>query len=386
LGHPATIQNLRCPVCDGEARPLCVPHVKQSILSDGRVILHELRKSSCVECGAAFHASGLSPKTVHAIYDSGYSLAQVAQKSDIERARAYARWIQTVCPIPRSVLEIGCGSGALLRELSKTWPETVSFGVDPALSCADRSDPRVRLERGFAEDIPTDLSNFDLIIAVNVIEHALNPNNFLTSLRSRLASNGTIIIVCPAAYPPNSEMLFFDHLYSFTSYALSLAVVGTTLAARNHLRAPATIGDFQMVTFEIDTANQPMDPNHFRHSFAELWSKRQDYLNSWHHLDRNLLDRARSAARLIAFGGGQTAALLRAYAPETWARVELMLLDDVEEAWQLAIPAASYRDNVTNLKDAMILVATSPLVQGVIAERLRSDGLRPIRWDDLITN
>jgi SAM-dependent methyltransferase len=381
-----SIQNLRCQVCNGEALALCIPHPKQSILSDGRIIARELRKLSCVECGAAFHASAISSRTIHAIYDSGYSLAHVAQKSDLERAGTYAQWIRNVCSAPRSILEVGCGSGALLRELSKIWPETMSFGVDPALSSPERSDPRVRLERGFITNVPNDIGNFDLIVAINVIEHALDPGGFLTSLRSRLAPNGTILIVCPAAYPPNSEMLFFDHLYTLTLDTLGLAVAGTPLVARKHLLAPAWIGDFQMVIFEIDTANRALDSKNFRRSFRELWSRRQAYLDSWHTLDRYLLDRARSATRVVAFGGGQTAALLRAYAPETWACVELIVLDDVNEAWALSVPTGSYRDSVPNLKDAMVLIATSPRVQGVLADRLRSDGLRSIRWDDLIAN
>jgi SAM-dependent methyltransferase len=381
-----SVQNLRCPVCNGEALALCIPNPKQSILSDGRVIERELSKSSCIECGAAFHTSVLSPESIHAIYDSGYSLAHVAQQSDLERARAYAQWIRDVCPAPRSILEVGCGSGALVRELSKIWPETRSFGVDPALSTPERSDSRIRLERGFITDIPNDIANFDLIVAINVIEHALNPGSFLTSLRSRLAPGGTILIVCPAAFPPNLEMLFFDHLYTLTLDTLGLAVAGSPLVARKHLLAPASIGDFQMVTFEIDPASRALDSKRPRQPFRELWSKRQAYLNSWHDLDGTLLNRARSAARLIAFGGGQTAALLRAYAPETWARIELMVLDDVDEAWALGVLTMSYRDSLPNLKDAMILIATAPRVQSAIANRLQRDDLRSIRWDDLIAN
>jgi hypothetical protein len=235
-------------------------------------------------------------------------------------------------------------------------------------------------------NVPNEIANFDLIVAINVIEHTLDPGIFLTSLRSRLAPDGSILIVCPAAFPPNSEMLFFDHLYTLTLNTLDLAVVGSPLVARKYLLAPASIGDFQMVTFEIDPASRALDSKRPHQSFQELWSRRQAYLNSWHNLDRNLLDRARSATRVVAFGGGQTAALLRAYAPETWARIELMVLDDVNEAWALSVPTGSYRDSVPKLKEAMVLIATSPRVQGFLADRLRSDGLRSIRWDDLIAN
>ena len=381
---PTIVQNSRCPICNGNAMALCLPHPRQSIASDGRVISHELRKLSCVVCGTAFHASAVPPETVQAIYDKGYSLARVAQKSDTARARDYAQWIQTVCTAPRSILEVGCGSGALLKELSAFWPDAVCFGVDPALSSAERSAPRLRLERGFVEDVPNDIAGFDLIVAVNVIEHTLNPGAFLASLSSRLGLDGKIVIVCPAAEPPNSELLFFDHLYSLTATALRLSVVRTPLVTRKTAPAPTAIGDFQMVVF--DTADQASDLTRAGDSFLELGSKRLAYLKSWGELDQNLLGRARSAPRLVAFGGGQTAALLRAYAPDTWARIELIVLDDEDEAWTLGIPVASYQDCVRSLAGARILIAASPRVQGAIADRLRRDGLQPIRWDDLITN
>jgi hypothetical protein len=61
-------------------------------------------------------------------------------------------------------------------------------------------------------------------------------------------------------------------------------------------------------------------------------------------------------------------------------------LDDVAEAWTLGIPIDSYYNAVQGLGTAGVLIATAPRAQTAIAERLRSDGLQAIRWDDLIAN
>ncbi len=360
------------------------PHPAQSIASDGRVYPRALRKLSCLQCGAASHAEGISGQDVRTIYDSGYALAGAAPKSDTARARAYGHWIQSECSAPRSILEIGCGSGALLREFSMIWPEANCFGIDPALRGADRSDGLVRLERGFVEDIPGGVGNFDLIVAVNVIEHMPSPGKFLASLHQRLAPDGKIIIVCPTAEPPNLELLFYDHLYSLTTSALDYVIASTPLIVRRHAFAPPAIGEFQMVVFEL--VDQAPDQPSRQPSFSKLCSERQFYLDGWSKLDQALLDRSRSAAPFVAFGGGQTAALLRAYAPRTWARVELIVLDEPNEGWSLGIPIASYRNAVQNLAAAEVLIATLPRVQHAIADRLRSDGLQPISWNDLIAN
>ena len=112
------------------------------------------------------------------------------------------------CSVPRSIFEVGCGSGALLREFSTLWPEALCFGIDPALPGPVRSDSKLQLERGFLEDVPNDIRTFDLIVAVNVIEHVSSPAEFLSCLQARLSPIGRMLIVCPSAEPPNAELLF----------------------------------------------------------------------------------------------------------------------------------------------------------------------------------
>jgi len=146
--------------------------------------------------------------------------------------------------------------------------------------------------------------------------------------------------------------------------------------------APTTVGDFQMIVF--DTGKPVTAPPSPSQLFSELWSQRRSYLECWSNLDRLLLSRSDTNSPIVAFGGGQTAALLRAYAPRIWQRVETIILDEVGEAWNLDKPVASYEYAVQNLGEAQILIATSPRVQKAIAERLKSDGLRSIRWDDLV--
>jgi SAM-dependent methyltransferase len=382
---PEGSERSRCPLCGGEAAALPFPHPNKSMLSDGRTTARALAKLSCMACGAAFHASEISRQEVSDIYGNEYALTGASPRSDATRARDYSKWIRNECPGSRAILEIGCGSGALLRDLLDAWPGASGYGIDPALPKADRSDGRIRLERGFIEDVPQDWRNFDLIVAVNVIEHTPNPGAFLAALQSRLAADGKIIIVCPLADPPNLELLFFDHLYSLTPEALGFASKATSLVATKQISARRQIGDFQMIVFGTAHGASGV-PQRQDRPFSELCAKRQLYLEQWKRLDQTLLDRQKSGGRLVAFGSGQTAALLRAYAPRTWARIELIVLDDVNEAWRLGPPIASYSNAVQKLARAEVLIATSPHSQMAIGERLRSDGMQPIVWNDLISN
>ena len=183
----------------------------------------------------------------------------------------------------------------------------------------------------------------------------------------------------------NVELLFFDHLYGLTPEALGFASRATSLVVTSQFPAPREIGDFQMIVFGAAGSASGLPPRQDR-SFSDLCAGRQSYLEQWKRLDQTLLDRSKPGGRLAAFGGGQTAALLRAYAPRTWARIEMIVIDDVNEAWALGPPIASYRNAVQNLRRAEVLIATSPHSQKTIGDRLRSDGMLPIAWNDLIPN
>ena len=98
------------------------------------------------------------------------------------------------------VLDIGCGNGALLAELSKrgSW----------ALHGAEASQSGVELtrNRGFAvqfADASVDLvslfgqQSFDLIISVEVIEHVYDPRGFLRQARSLIRTPGRLVLTTP---------------------------------------------------------------------------------------------------------------------------------------------------------------------------------------------
>jgi SAM-dependent methyltransferase len=361
---------------------LHAPNPERSVLSDGRLIKKVLRKRSCLTCGTACHADSVSAEDARALYVHGYELAKAAPGSDAVRALAYANWLTDKFSPPRAVLEVGCGSGTLLRELSRRWPDASCIGIDPALPEETYADAGLRLRRGGIEDMPAETDGFDLIIAINVIEHMPDPAAFLAALQARLAASGQIAFVCPVAEPPNVELLFYDHFYSFTSHALAAIISSASLRLRKIAPAPPAIGDFQLI---ITEASQPVSSfMPAERSFADLGAERQSYLETWRELDAALLARLDDRKRLVAFGGGQAAALLRAYAPRLWDRLEAIILDAPEEVWNLGKPVESYRDVVHSLGDADILIATAPRAQKMLAQRLQDDGLRPILYDDLV--
>ena len=57
----------------------------------------------------------------------------------------------------------------------------------------------------------------DLVVSINVIEHTLRPISFLLAAKAAVNDGGLLLVVCPDGSEAGSELLFFDHLYSFLS-------------------------------------------------------------------------------------------------------------------------------------------------------------------------
>lgn len=83
-----------------------------------------------------------------------------------------------VVPAPTAVLDVGCGTGALLRALADRLPAAVDLvGIDPAPAMIDAARTslgeraNVRLEVGFAEALPFPDARFDLITSTVSFHH-----------------------------------------------------------------------------------------------------------------------------------------------------------------------------------------------------------------------
>jgi SAM-dependent methyltransferase len=97
----------------------------------------------------------------------------------------------------RPALDVGCGTGAFLKELSGSWN---AWGMDTSELAIEYARRRglTQLVRGTLEAYPHPEHRFDLITALDVIEHIQDDVAVLRQMRDRLTSGGTIIVTVPA--------------------------------------------------------------------------------------------------------------------------------------------------------------------------------------------
>lgn len=75
---------------------------------------------------------------------------------------------------PERILDVGCGTGRLLRAASVRWPQAELWGVDPAdqmLVAAARSNPKAVFRQAFAEALPFPDHSVDLALSSLSFHH-----------------------------------------------------------------------------------------------------------------------------------------------------------------------------------------------------------------------
>jgi SAM-dependent methyltransferase len=346
----------------------------QSMTSDLQVVPMPLGKWSCSRCGLAYRDPALPPA---AHFESGYALYAHPPGGFAEHKRQsqYAKWIAASVGSAARVLDVGCGNGSLLAALQQLWPASRLMGCDV-------SPDAVRYAREAGLDVwtggPTDRSpgmSADLVLSVNVIEHTADPHGFVAALASAVRTGGKVVLICPDGRRTGIELLIADHLFSFDAHHLDAMLTAAGLTARHWVAAPRELGAFQMVVASrggLPSGVRARDP-------GDLLVARRTYLAAWGQLDAALSSRL--PPEVVCFGAGEAAGLLRAYAPDVWARVTSCATD-------AHIQGSFGERRLVPLNDvsadATVLVAVRPQDQPVVADRLGPRFRRVVTWYDLV--
>jgi SAM-dependent methyltransferase len=143
------------------------------------------------------------------------------------------------CDGPARVLDAGCGTGALLSRLGKERNTTV-YGIDLAREALAFSRGRGR--RGLVQAdltaLPFRSDSFDIVTALDVVEHVADDVAALAEIRRVLRPGGVLVMSVPA-YPflwsSHDEALHHRRRYTAGSLAPRLKAAGLATARLTYL-------------------------------------------------------------------------------------------------------------------------------------------------------
>lgn len=208
---------LKCSACESSAlrKKFSVP------LTDGPY-RHDVdtKHRTFYECDACGHLSGdlYEPSKYDNYYASLANDYHGSHDYDQSRYKQILEWFPRQ-PLNR-VLDIGCGTGTFLATLP---PDMELFGIEPSAAAVERARARGVKTIQYDDLMKPELRNtFDLITAIDVVEHMGDLHQLRRHLLTALRPGGTVIILTGDAESKPAHVL--GRYWSYLNYSEHLTI------------------------------------------------------------------------------------------------------------------------------------------------------------------
>ena len=152
---------------------------------DGGQLFH------CASCDLLMRHPVLSPKQYSDLYgkhDGQLWKSETLRPDQICVIEFIHGWL----PVGGSVLDVGCSSGDLLQGLG---PKFTTYGVEPSIEASAKAAAAgVQVLCSTVGELKGRAERFDVIVAVDVIEHVESPLAFVQEMAHLLKPNGRVVI------------------------------------------------------------------------------------------------------------------------------------------------------------------------------------------------
>lgn len=218
-----------CPICGGTSF--------ETLATIDRYRMG-IRTVGCHGCGLAMTNPQPTVQAMEDFYGNHYrrfyenvttpSLKYIQQLGRDKRARYTAEYLKRAGLLDgeKSVVDVGCAEGSLLKEITRQAPRLRVEGIEPNKAFAGFAQDWVgcKVYADLDEALECITGSCDIVITNHVAEHVLNPVTFLEDLQKLLNKNGVIYIDVPSLSEYKSiESLHIAHLYHFSQKTLAAA-------------------------------------------------------------------------------------------------------------------------------------------------------------------
>lgn len=138
--------------------------------------------------------------------DKTYHLGRRSKKSLIYRLNRRTREVissirKYFTGIPSIVLDLGTADGLMLSMIKNTYPSAQCVGIELTKELIEtNTDKNIFILQGDVNSLPVSSGTADIVVATAVIEHLLNPEQFLEEVKRVLRPDGLIILTSPSPF------------------------------------------------------------------------------------------------------------------------------------------------------------------------------------------
>ncbi len=145
-----------------------------------------------------------TPPIFDKIWKRDVSLAMI-NPAQIHRRRLIRNYLKQLKIMPKQIMDIGCGTGELLSELLKEYPNAKLTGCDLSIESSNLMksiSPNSEFHCLDVEKLNLTIfkNSFDLITCSEVLEHCNNPRNVIKNAYEWLAPKGLFLVSVPSGF------------------------------------------------------------------------------------------------------------------------------------------------------------------------------------------
>ncbi len=315
-----------------------------------------------------YHQSG---GVEQAVFDAASGAASVRSSRLLKRLRE-----EVNLPETGRVLDIGCGNGATLSELSHCLRDWSLVGTEVNAKYRDAVESIRGVERLFTcppVEVP---GRFDLVTMVHVLERIPSPGSVLSELIAKIQPGGLLVIQVPDCRVNPFDLLIADHATHFTPETLRSVVTGSGFEV---LSIAST-----WVPKEITLVARPNDG---------VGEAAGDQFDSLSHAVRcvewiiDVIDAAKRYASLGLFGIFGTSIASMALLGEMGDRVAFFVDEDPNRVGKRLMGRPVYHPSQVP-EDSHVFLALIPKIALALSDRLRNETARfhmPPPFEESIT-
>jgi SAM-dependent methyltransferase len=235
-------------------------HQESSLIAGVPIDLSHMQFSllQCHACGFAFKDPPIPEDKLMACYGQA-AANHWGHDPDPEARRFFdiRDEIERLKPERGRILDIGCANGSLLRHFADGWHR---YAVEPSISASEVARSRgIDVLGHTLDDVPREM-RFDVILAIDVVEHIVDPMPFFRKVAGLLEPGGLFFVVTGDTdawtwrlersrywYCSLPEHVSFYNQRCFEEIGRRTGIATVGLTRANHARCPISDHSVQML-------------------------------------------------------------------------------------------------------------------------------------------